>query len=440
MQRPQLLRSENELVKTVNMFKTQPFQNFNVIYDAVGEMRAKKAAYTNTGTAEAKAAYDAAKKKAALAISSQAISAVTFALMQFAWDAFRGKDDKYKDEEGDESLLAWLKGMGLNMLSNGFGMLPYGGFMLELAETATDKVLKELDKDPFFDAKFYGLEASPLQTVNDTGEGLIKLISETAGLIKELSSDGEPNFESYSRTMYQTVEGWAQLLGEPVANVRKDFEALAYQFLKKTKGPLMGRYYSTRITSDPAKYPNDYYDLLYKAKKKDVDAYSQIYDLMMSDKAFGGNAAGEVFTDKKIKSAIESRMKKDQGVESVSDLSQRYLTPDQQKEYDKTLGDLRQSSIWKEATAGQKEKALDALYNIASGSDSGQKKQETIKTSGLSETEYLLYMTALDMVDRGTIGSYDQLDTEAAIRLLPVSDAKKDKLWSSKYKKAAPNW
>ena len=441
MQRPQLLRSENELVKTVNMFKTQPFQNFNVIYDAVGEMRAKKAAYTNTGTAEAKAAYDAAKKKAALAISSQAISAVTFALMQFAWDAFRGKDDKYKDEEGDESLLAWLKGMGLNMLSNGFGMLPYGGFMLELAETATDKVLKELDKDPFFDAKFYGLEASPLQTVNDTGEGLIKLVSETAGLVKELSSDGEPNFETYSRTVYQTVEGWAQLIGKPVANVRKDFEALAYQFLKKTKGSLIGRYYSTRITSDPSKYPSDYYDLLYRAKKKDANAYQQIYDLMMSDEAFGGNAAGEVFTDKKIKSAIESRMKKDQCVTKRSDLDQKYLTPDQQKEYDKTLEGLSQSSIWKEATAGQKEKALDALYNIAFGSDSGQKKQEDIKKSGLSETEYLLYMTALDMVDRGTIGSYDKTDNEAAIRLLPISDVKKDKLWSSKYKKAAtPNW
>ena len=34
MQRPQILRSESDLTRALNMFRTQPFQNFNILYDA----------------------------------------------------------------------------------------------------------------------------------------------------------------------------------------------------------------------------------------------------------------------------------------------------------------------------------------------------------------------------------------------------------------------
>lgn len=83
---------------------------------------------------------------------------------------------------------------------------------------------------------------------------------------------------------------------------------------------------------------------------------------------------------------------------------------------------------------------MDALYNISAGTDTGAKKQEAIKASGLSEIEYLLYMTALEMSDANANGSYDSEETEAAIRMMNISDSKKDALWSQKYKSAAPNW
>ena len=409
MQRPQILRSSNELTKTLNMFKTQPFQNFNILYEAFGEMQAKRTAFMNVGTDKARAEFEAAKTKAARAVSSQLVSAVTFALMQFAWDALRGKDDKYKDDEDELTFLSWLKGMGLNVLSNGFGMLPYGGFMLEIGESTFDKVLKELGKDPFFDATYYGLEASPIEAVNNVAENGMKAIVQTVGIVNRTAN--------------------AQFVGIPAANVRKSMEAVAYNGLK-SMGPYVGRYYSTRLTSDPAKYPGDYYDVLYKAYKEDPAAYKEIYDLMLSEDTFGGNAAGEVFTEDKIRNAMETRMKKDQGVSKASELQQRYLPPDQQAAYDKQVKKLEGSSIWDDATDEQQKNAMSRLYEMTAGTSSGQKMSEKAKGGaeyGLDETKYILYQLALEMVDEpnssGKMGTYTVSEKQAAAEMAGLSQA-----------------
>lgn len=430
MQRPQILRSSNELTKTLNMFKTQPFQNFNILYEAFGEMQAKRTAFMNVGTDKARAEFEAAKTKAARAVSSQLVSAVTFALMQFAWDALRGKDDKYKDDEDETTFLSWLKGMGLNVLSNGFGMLPYGGFMLEIGESTVDKALKEMDMEPFFDATYYGLEASPLEAVNDVAEnGLIKSVTRTIGTVYKVANGTDVNFESYARAMYSAGENIAQFVGIPAANVRKSMEAVAYNGLK-SMGPYVGRYYSTRLTSDPAKYPGDYYDVLYKAYKEDPKAYKQIYDLMLSEDSFGGNAAGEVFTEDKIRNAMETRMKKEQGVSKASELQQRYLPPDQQAAYDKQVKKLEGSSIWDDATDEQQKNAMSRLYEMTAGTSSGQKMSEKAKGGaeyGLDETKYILYQLALEMVDEpnssGKMGTYTVSEKQAAAEMAGLSQA-----------------
>ena len=429
MQRPQILRSSNELTKTLNMFKTQPFQNFNILYEAFGEMQAKRTAFMNVGTDKARAEFEAAKTKTARAVSSQLVSAVTFALMQFAWDALRGKDDKYKDDEDELAFLSWLKGMGLNVLSNGFGMLPYGGFMLEIGETTFDKVLKELGKDPFFDATYYGLEASPIEAVNNVAENGMKAIVQTVGIVNRTANGEDVNFESYARAMYSASENIAQFVGIPAANVRKSMEAVAYNGLK-SMGPYVGRYYSTRLTSDPAKYPGDYYDVLYKAYKEDPKAYKEIYDLMLSEDSFGGNAAGEVFTEDKIRNAMETRMKKDQGVDKASELQQRYLPPDQQAAYDKQVKKLEGSSIWGDATDEQQKNAMSRLYEMTAGTSSGQKMSEKAKGGaeyGLDETKYILYQLALEMVDEpnssGKMGTYTVSEKQAAADMAGLSQA-----------------
>lgn len=433
MQRPALLRSDNELVRTLNMFKTQPFQNFNILYDGIENMNAKRRAYESDRGEESRKAYNEAKTAAARAITSQAVSSFVFALMQYAWDAFRGKDDKYKDEDDEYSIGAWLKAMGFNMLTNGFGMFPFGSEVLEAAETLTDKIATTLGKDPVFDATYYGVDVSVVDTVNNTVNDSINGIVQTIATIQTAAEDDKKvNWESYARTMYKAIVDYAQLAGVPIDNVRKTAVAVAQQAFKAANGKYVGGYYALRLTSDPAKYSGDYYDLLYKAYKKDKKSYEEVYRLMVDDGLFSYN---------KIKTAMEDRMKDEQKVANVRFLSQRYYSPEQQKQYDAVMSEVQSSPIWKKASEEQRRSLNDNANTLISGNgtdaENMRKKILEGKKYGLTEGEYLLYELALKMVDQpsenGNYGSYTNDEVEGAIRMLQgLSDKERSYLWSTK--------
>lgn len=442
MQRPAILRSNNELVRTLNMFKTQPFQNFNILYDGIENLNAKRHAYTNDGSAENKKAYEEAKKKAAWAITSQLASSFVFALMQYAWDLFRSRDEKYRDKDGDYTVISWMKGMGFNMLTNGFGMFPFGTEVLEALEALTDKILKTLDEDPIFDATYYGVDVSVVETINNTVEDSINSIVQTVATVQAAaSSDEKVNWESYARTMYDTIVDYAQLTGIPIDNVRKTAVAIAQQTLKATNGKYVGGYYALRLTSDPTKYSGDYYDLLYKAYSSDKEAYEEVYRLMIESGSF---------TEDKIKSGMEKRMKDAAGVTKVSELESRFLAPDQQDSYDKGVSALQRSDLWRGATDDAQDAALELLYGLVSGSNStapksAREKIEGGKDVGIDQTEFLLYKLALSMADEptesGTLGTYTNDEVEEAIRMLSgLTNQERAYLWDAqKLKKDRSN-
>lgn len=431
MQRPQVLRSDSDLTRALFMFKTQPFQNFNILYDAFGNLAAKTRQYKANGSQENLDALKSARKNAARAVSSQIVSAFVFSLMQFAWDAFRGKTGKYDDDDGERTLLSWLKGMGLNILSSAGGMVPFGGFALELGEALTDAILKAIGNDPFFDQTFYGLSENASESFNDMGNALIKIGKNVASAF-----DGEKITEKSIRSLIDSGADIAQFAGVPVGNVIKLAQSVARNVYLATEGEYIGGYHALRVTTDPSTYPGDYYNLLYKAYKKDYAAYTEIYQDMISDRS-------GVFTEDKVKSAIETRMKADQGVNSVKDLESRWMSPAQQSSYNADLIDLQSTGIWKNATAAQQETALNQLYNLSVGSSSGLKISEKIdggKSVGLDQTEYLLFTIALQMHDEDGNGSYKQAETEAAIRSIPgLSNAERAYLFDLQHPTAKKN-
>ena len=298
MQRPQLLRSQNELTKVLNMFKTQPFQNMNLIMDALGELRARGRALQNEGTAQAREAYLASRKKAARVIGSQLFSSFFFAAIQYVWDAFRGKRKKYEDEEGELTLLSWMKAMGLNMLQNGAGMLPFGGELLELLETAVDKISTGLGGEAVFDATYYGMGDSVVDTVNSFGEGVLDALSTCA----QLMGSDDPNWENAGRKLLRDSGKITQVLGIPVNNVKNMVEAVAVNLFKLGRRGDVGRYYALRITTDPASDRKSYYDLLYHALKTETESYDEILALMERDGSFKAD---------EIPKQMKSRMKED---------------------------------------------------------------------------------------------------------------------------------
>ena len=149
---------------------------------------------------------------------------------------------------------------------------------------------------------------------------------------------------------------------------------------------------------------------------------------------------------------MENRMKKAQGVESVTDLDERWMTPEQQEHYDETFSRIEDTKIWKRAgeREGLQDKTMQRIYELASESSAGREMQEKIDGGsryGLDEVDYLLYRAALDAADKptekGKYGSYTNEEVKAAISAVPgLTDAERNYLWEAqgKSEKNRPAW
>ncbi len=419
MQRPQILRSDNALTRALNMFKTQPFQNFNILYDAFGNLAAKNREYKANATDENLQALRSARTNVARAVSSQAVSAFVFALMQFAWDAFRGKAKKYKDDDDEMTLASWLKGMGINVLSSAGGMIPFGSYALELGETMVDAIAKAFGGKAVFGQTFYGLSENAAESVNDMGNALINMVTKAAQAL-----EGGEITESTIRGIVDSAADIAQFAGIPVNNVLNLFKAVARNVFIAKDGKYVGGYEALRVTTDPSKYKSDYYDLLKKAWQNDPAAYEEIRKMMI-------NAAGDPFatSSKTAEENIDAKVKT-WAKEKAS----------QESFYNDAMSYIQSTDIWDKASAAKQKTAMDNLLKIASGTDEAlAAKASGGKSVGLDETEYILFKLALSIADDGN-GSYTNAETESAINMIPgLTNEEKSYLWEAQGKSAKSN-
>jgi hypothetical protein len=176
---------------------------------------------------------------------------------------------------------------------------------------------------------------------------------------------------------------------------------------------------------------DQYYDVLIDAYKNEKSTYYAIYNDMLKSGA----------TEKQIRNAFENRWKKEQNVGSVDDLKTRWFAPDEEKIYNKVSAEVKKSDVWKEASSKYRGKTLERLYTLAVERDTeesdGSEMQAKIdggKKYGLTESEYMLFLMARDMVDKpseksGKLGSYTNDEVEAAIRMLKLSREESSYLW-----------
>jgi hypothetical protein len=128
-------------------------------------------------------------------------------------------------------------------------------------------------------------------------------------------SNGESVDWNDQRIKWDQVIGAAsKMLGVPYDNVANLFEAIFLHSAKAAQGEYAGTYAYLRLTTSSSSNAGAYYDLLYRAYKNDYGAHKMLYNKMVSDG----------FDPDKIKTNIEKRMKTEQGVNSVKELSHRY--------------------------------------------------------------------------------------------------------------------
>jgi len=270
MQRPQLLRTDNQLLQSLVMFKTQPFQNFGILYDAIGELRAAERMAKNGDSSK----LTQAKKNAVNAITSNLVSAAVFAAMTMAWALARRKREKYEDDEGNFS--PW-KQLGKDILSSEFGMIPFGSDAYNLIASG------------IFGDKYYGLS-------NITSDSLSGALESTVNLYKTLKDtvttllDGDdkttPDPEKLARNLFSAAQDASKLLGIPLDNVVNLMTAVYSNVASGINGEYVTSYEMLRLTKGFASSTNKSaaYDILYKASQSsDKTQYNEIRSMMIED-------------------------------------------------------------------------------------------------------------------------------------------------------------
>lgn len=301
MQRPQLLRSDDTLLGNLQMFKTQPFQNTNILYDAGANLIAKTRRMKNNTNEESreklKAELKAARRDWSRAVTSQAAQLAVFAGMTMAWAMFRGKPEKYEDEEKDEMTLeSVLSAIGKDMAGGLLSGIPFGSDAWEVASSQ------------LFGDTYYGMEATTVQAVSDTIEAATEFPAVLQDIIDRTKA-GEPiNWAAHRDTIIRTAETVSKSVGIPVENVLNLFRACMTHITKKAEGDVLGQYDYLKLTADPVKNKGDYYALLYKALENgDTGTYSRMAEELITQTAGLGDDA---IDGQQIESAMASRYKK----------------------------------------------------------------------------------------------------------------------------------
>lgn len=407
LQRSQIMRSSDALTKISTSFMGEPTKSYNMFVNAVYDLR----------HATSQQGRSRAKRALARTTTALAVSFTVNAIMQSLVDALRD-DDKETDYwekvfqaftgfTGDEeTMLDYWNSFWSGNLEASYNPLAYMPYFKDLVSIAQGYDVTRMDM-----------------------EAIEKVWSAFTNMRSALSGEGRYSIAGASANMLAEV---ARLFGLPVANIKRDVQAVATTAAIETDNYLM-QYRMDKALLNIGYQGNrsSFMDILYAASVNDPEAYEIIYEDMV--------ASG--ITEDQIRTAMESRMKEDQGVESVDELSRRYMTPNQERTYDRLYDQVSSSPVWRAASPEQREAVEEDIYDLTTGTDAGVKLQEKIDGGaayGITEADYLLYLAAREIADGENEdrskrnGSIDQAEAQAAIDMLTgLSDEGRAYLWQS---------
>lgn len=408
LQRSQIMRSPDGLTKMSTSFMGEPTKAYNMFVNALYDLRHA------TGQEGRRRAGKALARTSAALVVSFTINAV----MQSLVDGLRD-DDKELDYwervlraftgfTGDEeTFLDYWNSFWSGNLEASYNPLAYMPYFKDLVSIAQGFDVTRMDM-----------------------EAVEKVFTAFTNMRKALTGEGRYTIAGASANMLAET---TRMFGIPVANLKRDIRAVVTSAAIETDNYLLQyRMDKALLNMGYAGNRSGFLDILYAASINDPEAYEIIYNDMVS--------SGKI-TEEQIRTGMESRMKRDQGVTSAEELERRYLTPDQEWTYDRLYSQISTSPVWSEATTAQQEAVEEDLYNLAAGTDAGKKLQEKIDGGtayGVTEADYLLYLAAREIADAQNEdpekrnGSIDQAEAEAAIDMLTgLSDEARAYLWQS---------
>lgn len=414
LQRSQIMRSPDALTKMATSFMAEPTKTYNMFVNAVYDLR----------HATGKDARNDTKRALARTSAALVVSFAVNAVMQSIVDALRD-DDKERDywekfltaytgfTGEEETFLDYWNSFWDGNLEANFNPAGYIPYFKDLLSIMQGYDVSRMDMEP-----------------------VSKVLEAAANMKKALSGEGRHSLAGASANLMGEV---SRLLGIPIANLKRDVQSvIATAAIEMDDYLMQYRIDSAMLNMNYSGNFKNFMDILYSASKNDPEVYEIIYDDMVKRDLFKTSTQT---TEERIASAMESRMKRDQGVESVEDLQNRFLSPDSSRTYDRILKKASSSAIWKSAGSEVIKEAENKIYQISAGTKTGEKLKKKIETGapyGIDEADYVLYQMALDIADAQNKDpekrneSFDQAEAEEAINMLTgLSDSAKSYLWQS---------
>lgn len=263
MQRPHILRSNNQLTKAVTMYKTQSMQNFNILYDAVQDYRAQAERYKADQSTENKAELDRSKTKLARAVSSQVVSAVVLAIMTAVGKALLHKPEPYQDDKGELTAGSVSYQLSKDMISSMAGMMVGGSELFDLIVGIGE------GKAP------YDIEAGSISMVNDLYQAAYKL-GNAASAIADSSMSLEQKMQKAQKAGTTFLESVAAIYGIPMKNM----ENIGTSVYKYVDDIISGRGLEGLTTGDVSLSTGARY-MGQALQKGDQETYVRLYNRLL---------------------------------------------------------------------------------------------------------------------------------------------------------------
>ncbi len=206
MERPELTRADSgNIARFLTMFRTDAFQQHNMLVEAKGRLKAANEAYKADPSSENKKRLKEAKKLArktasGIFVGQLMVGSIT-ALLSLA--LFRDKD--YWDEEGEFQWGKFLAEIGTNVVEG------YAGFIIGM-----DYLWSAIEAE-IMDEKWYGPEVAPL-------ENLISFVEDAEAFF---TAAAKLDWVESKRQFHNLAKSAGMVFGFPVANVEKYLLAAA---------------------------------------------------------------------------------------------------------------------------------------------------------------------------------------------------------------------
>ena len=190
MQRPAILRSKSDLTKALTMYKTVPLQYYNMMYEAVGRLRADAArAKAEPNNKRYQKELRTSRSFAVKTFAGILGANVTYVVIKALVKSLTGRSKKYRDDEGKLAPESIAKQLGKELAETYAGSIIGGADLLTALEKFVDATINGTY------SRFGGTEITMLSAVEDTLGELYNLATKLhkedytggVGAVKELA-------------------------------------------------------------------------------------------------------------------------------------------------------------------------------------------------------------------------------------------------------------